>query len=97
MSSSKASIMVAAITGEKFLQECASWGKRLRFLYSFALPFQGILTRIFLGFIFIRNVAFPRISASQVLRLLRECRECLGIILVLGNSDLQNHNGMWQT
>lgn len=81
MSSSKTSITVAAITGEKLLQECASWGKRLRFLDSFSLPFQGVLTRRFLGFIFIRNAAFPHISASQVLRLLRNAGNVLALSL----------------
>lgn len=65
---------------------------RQRFLDSFAIPFQGILltapTGRFLGFIVIRNVAFLYISANQVVWLLREC---LAVLFILSNSDLQNY------
>lgn len=82
------SIIVAPIILEKVQQESESWGKRLRFLDSFALPFHRILIIVptwrFLGFIFIRNVAFPYISDNQVLWLLGEFREFLAVILSPG-------------
>lgn len=65
-----------------------NFGKNTRFLDSFALPFHEFLIIVptwrLLGFIFIRNVAFPYISANQVLWLLREFREFLAVTLSPG-------------